>query len=106
MLLHSVEAPAEQSVGLFSVADVEFIAQFISTTFYRHFKAYSYTFYNEQPDEKVERVLMVEHPLAPRPLSEGIADPSNEPPAPAPEGDAVGEAAEAIASAEGESPAE
>ena len=32
MLRHSVEAPAEGSVGLFTVADVEFIAEFISTT--------------------------------------------------------------------------
>ena len=50
---------------------------------------------------------MVEHPLAPRPLCEGVADSSNEPPAPAPEGAAAGdEAAEAAAGAEGESPAE
>ncbi|KAH8070881.1 hypothetical protein JL721_4798 [Aureococcus anophagefferens] len=107
MLRHSVEAPAEGSVGLFTVADVEFIAEFISTTrvrrrrsscsvfrnvaphrrFYRHFKAYSYCFYNKQPDEDVERTLVVETPLPPPPLAEATTDATNElaePPAPAP----------------------
>ena len=107
MLRHSVEAPAEGSVGLFTVADVEFIAEFISTTrvrrrrsscsvfrnvpprrrFYRHFKAYSYCFYNKQPDENVERTLVVETPLPPPPLAEATTDATNElaePPAPAP----------------------
>ena len=82
MLLHSVDAPGEGSVGLFSVADVEFIAEFISTTFYRHFKAYTYCFYNKQPDENVERSLVVETPLPPPPLADAMAESSNEPVAP------------------------
>ena len=40
MLAHSVEDVETAAVGLFSVQDVECVAEFISTTFYRHFKAY------------------------------------------------------------------
>jgi len=70
VLAHSVEDVEDASVGLFSVADVEALAEFISTTFYRHFRAYSYCFYHKQPDECVERALVVETPLAPPPLAE------------------------------------
>lgn len=72
MLAHAVDAPNDGAVGLFSVPDVEAVAEFVSTTFYRHFKAYAYAFYHEQPDECVERALLVETPLAPTPLSEGF----------------------------------
>ena len=119
MLSHSVEAPEERSVGLFSVGDVEVIAEFISTTFYRHFKAYSYTFYNKQPDENVERFLMVEQPLAPPALRMGTPeseeandDPAATGPSPAPEGTATacdedaGQAPDESATADNAHPAE
>ncbi|KAJ1446721.1 flagellar C1a complex subunit C1a-32-domain-containing protein [Pelagophyceae sp. CCMP2097] len=71
ILQHSVESADAASIGLFSVADVEAVAQFVATTFYRHFRAYAYCFSHDQPTENHQRDLMIETPLAPLPLCEG-----------------------------------
>lgn len=47
---------------------VDLIAQFLTTTFYRHFTAYTYCFSHAQPVQLDERTLVVDTPLPPLPL--------------------------------------
>lgn len=91
MLAHSVDDADHGCVGLFSVAEVEAAAEFLSTTFYRHYKMYQYAYSTDQPEETVHHALVVETPLPPPPLADGaLYDPDFveeecvEAPAPAP----------------------
>jgi len=57
------------NADVFDVPDVEPLADFVSTTFFRHFDAYSACFLRDQPEERFQRTLAVETPLAPPPLA-------------------------------------
>lgn len=67
MLAHSVQQPSS-GVALFSLAAVKKIADFLTGSFYRHFKAYKFCFSQRQPIQRTERVIIVETPLTPQPL--------------------------------------
>jgi hypothetical protein len=70
ILKHSVEDPEVESVGVFSVADVQKMTDFVTKSFFRHFKSYQYAFSELQETEVCVKELIVETPLAPPPLDD------------------------------------
>jgi hypothetical protein len=68
MMTHSVDIPPN-SVAVFDVLDVKNMTEFVSKTFYRHFKLYQYTFAQKQEEECVVKELVVETPLEPEPMN-------------------------------------
>ena len=65
-------AGAMPAVVLFNVADADKILAYASSTFFRHFKLYKYTHAMGQPTECATRELLVEEPLLPPPLIDGV----------------------------------
>ena len=74
MLTHSVDDAEAGCIQLFTVEDVKSISDFLSTTFYRHYNSYKYAYSTTQPEETVHHSLIVETPLPPPPLCEGLLD--------------------------------
>ena len=68
MLEHSVENPPER-VGVFTLQEVRLVTDYIGKSFYRHYKAHQYCFSRRQPVVQSKRMLVVETPLTPPPLS-------------------------------------
>lgn len=56
------------------LSDVDLIADFVTSTFYRHFTAYTYCFSNVQPVQLDERRIVVETPLTPLPLCQATPE--------------------------------
>jgi hypothetical protein len=69
VLRHSIERTPD-SVGLFSIGEVQQVTGYISKSFYRHWRAYRSVFSSRQAVQRQERELFVETPLCPRPLAE------------------------------------
>ena len=67
-----VAVPVIPVVALFNVADADKILAYASSTFFRHFKLYRYTHSTSQPTECATRELLVEEPLQPPPLVDGV----------------------------------
>ena len=74
MLTHSVDDAEDGCIQLYSVEEVKSISDFLSTTFYRHYNSYKYAYTTTQPEETVHHDLIVETPLPPPPLCEGLLD--------------------------------
>lgn len=69
ILQHSVEDAEKGCVSVFNVHDIKAITQFITKSFYRHYKSYQYSAKEVQETEVVVKELVVETPLPPVPLS-------------------------------------
>ena len=69
---------------IFDVTDIKPLADFISTTFFRHFHAYRTCFHHKQPLDSFSRTLAVDTPLRPPPLATGVLRPEEEAASPAP----------------------
>ena len=52
--------------------EAELITRYALDTYYRHFKLYRYTHSTSQPTECTTRELLVEEPLQPPPLVDGV----------------------------------
>jgi len=53
----------------FELCEIQPIADFVSTTFFRHFNAYRKCFRSKQPVESFQQTLTVDTPLRPPPLA-------------------------------------
>ena len=69
ILHHSVEDAEKGCVRVFNVHDIKAITEFITKSFYRHYKSYQYSAQEVQETEVVIKEIVVETPLPPIPLS-------------------------------------
>ena len=68
-----------ESSTLYSIKQVESIAAFFSVTFAQHVKGFQYVCYEIQPEVMEYRMIAIQTPLIPRPLTEGIMENKNHP---------------------------
>ena len=69
ILQHSVEDAEQGFVSVFNVQDIKAVTEFVTKSFYRHYKSYQYAAQEVQGTDVVVRELVVETPLPPVPLS-------------------------------------
>merc|ERR1712046_530809 len=71
ILQHSVEDEDKGCVRVFTVQDIKAITEFVTKSFYRHYKSYQYSAKEVQETEVVVKEVIVETPLPPAALSDG-----------------------------------
>ncbi|CAK4684696.1 hypothetical protein AeMF1_010850 [Aphanomyces euteiches] len=80
---HSVDLPAENSVAIFTLQDVQAIVSYLATTFYQHFRVYQRAFTVHPDFVRVVKSVAVETPMSTLPLAsvkELQVEPALEPP--------------------------
>ena len=74
LLEHSIQRPP-YSVGVFSLKDVNLVVDFVTDSYFRHFKLFRYAFTPKQVLAFQTMPSFVETAMMPPPLSEGVAHP-------------------------------
>jgi hypothetical protein len=71
LLEHSIQRPP-YSVGVFSLKDVQLVVDYVTDSYFRHFKLYRYAFTKKQVLAFSTMPSFVETALVPAPLCEGV----------------------------------